>query len=116
MGKCLTAWDWGYAAYIDWCDGSDDQHLQVLQWPDGLVITKWGGCLQPLGNADIDNAAGFAKCDGSTLQVWSWESDGTLRNLSEDTCLDIPGADNYPQALLIAWPCNGNENQIWGFD
>jgi alpha-galactosidase len=51
-------------------------------------------------------------CSQSTNQLWTNNTDGTLRSVMDGKCLDVY---NFQGPAVEAWTCNGGPNQKWTF-
>jgi hypothetical protein len=96
----------GSAAPLNWAEG---QYLRLAQSIDaganvdtpsvvkakyrgaGPILGAAGKCIDDAGaSTDDGTAIQVFACNGSTAQIWGWNSDdGTLRTLNK--CLDVTG-------------------------
>ncbi len=63
------------------------------------------------GQSQDFDAVDLYSCNGTAAQVWSLESDGTIRALGK--CLDDPGATTTDGTQLQIYTCNGTLAQVW---
>ncbi|HEY2795543.1 MAG TPA: ricin-type beta-trefoil lectin domain protein [Micromonosporaceae bacterium] len=80
--------------------------------------TAFTGTIVGLGDKCLDNNGAvngngnriqIYDCNGSAAQVWTWESNGTLR--VQGQCLQVTGTNNG--ALAELWDCNGSSTEVW---
>ncbi|WP_157517711.1 ricin-type beta-trefoil lectin domain protein, partial [Micromonospora rifamycinica] len=51
---------------------------------------------------------------GGSPQVWSSQSDGTLRNPASGKCLDVSGNNSADGTVVLLWTCSSSAaNQKW---
>jgi glucosylceramidase len=50
-------------------------------------------------------------CNGTSAQVWTVESNGTLQALGK--CMDVTGGSSSNGALIDLYDCNGTGAQVW---
>jgi hypothetical protein len=77
------------------------------------TFTSGGTCLQPASSA---NGAGVttAPCTANNPgQQWTRWSNGQLRNVTADRCLDLDSGNTTNGRQLSIWDCVGGPNQTW---
>ncbi|MEU6668096.1 ricin-type beta-trefoil lectin domain protein [Streptomyces sp. NPDC046727] len=71
-----------------------------------------GKCLDVNGAGTADGTAvQIWGCGGSTNQLWSAYTDGTLRSMGK--CLDAAGWGTANGTKVQLWSCHGGANQVW---
>ncbi|MFI7552817.1 RICIN domain-containing protein [Micromonospora sediminimaris] len=52
-------------------------------------------------------------CNGGVAQVWSAQSNGTLRNPNSGKCLDVSNNSSADGQAVHLWTCHTGANQRW---
>ena len=72
-----------------------------------------GLCLGLTGNSTtLKTTADIATCNGSSLQDWTVESNGTIVNGS-GLCLSVTGAGTAPKTTADVYTCNSSVSEYW---
>ena len=95
-----------------------DQHW--IHTSDGELETL-GRCLSVsvaqgvggTGTASVGNHTTLWDCNGSGVEQWVQQSDGTWLNPPSGLCLDDPNFNTTNGWQLQVWTCNGGTNQIF---
>jgi len=76
----------------------------------GQNLVSLGKCLTAEGSS-IRSNVGIDQCDGRSGQLWSYTSQGELKNGT--FCLDVWGAQTTAGTNLQLYTCHGGTNQEW---
>jgi hypothetical protein len=69
-------------------------------------------CVETTGAA---NSLQLAACAGGPAQEWTLAPNGSIVNRSSGLCLDVPEGSSATGTEVIAYECNGGNNQSWGW-
>jgi ricin-type beta-trefoil lectin protein len=72
-----------------------------------------GLCLSTTGESStLKTIADLGTCDGSSVQNWTVNSNGTISNGS-GLCLSVSGSSTSPKATADVYTCNGSAPESW---
>jgi mannan endo-1,4-beta-mannosidase len=78
----------------------------------GPVTGVGGKCVDVAGGGTANGmAVQLYDCNGTSAQVWTVGSDGTVRALGK--CLDVTGQGTANGTVVQLWDCNGSGAQQW---
>jgi beta-glucanase (GH16 family) len=78
----------------------------------GKVTGFQKGCLANTGSLNTaSNAVTLGTCNTSAGELWSTDSDGTLR--AQGGCLDVANGAQSAGTTAVWYPCTGEESQVW---
>jgi hypothetical protein len=81
----------------------------------GSTITgnNSGLCLSTTGESStLKTTADIGTCDGSSVQSWTVNSNGTISN-GAGLCLSVSGSSTSPKATADVYTCNGSAPESW---
>jgi hypothetical protein len=72
-----------------------------------------GLCLSTTGESStLKTTADIGTCDGSSVQSWTVNSNGTISN-GAGLCLSVSGSSTSPKATTDVYTCNGSAPESW---
>src|SRR5580698_649766 len=72
-----------------------------------------GLCLSTTGESStLKTTADIGTCDGSSVQNWTVNSNGTISN-GAGLCLSVSGSSTSPKATTDVYTCNGSAPESW---
>jgi hypothetical protein len=78
----------------------------------GTVAGLAGLCLDDWARRTTNgNRVVVAECNGTSAQVWTLPSDGTLHVVGK--CVDVPGGTPTVGSEVAIWDCSGAAVQVW---
>ncbi|WP_204019275.1 RICIN domain-containing protein, partial [Micromonospora sediminimaris] len=78
------------------------------------TIRALGKCLDVNGAGSADGTKiQLWTCNGGGAQVWSAQSNGTLRNPNSGKCLDVSNNSSADGQAVHLWTCHTGANQRW---
>jgi hypothetical protein len=107
----------GYA--LTSTDGTGAHTLPVLAnslpWTGNIGFQKL--CLSPSGGLTNGTKLVSASCNGSSAQVFSLGSGGTIHlgPAASSWCVDVRSSGTAAGTPIQVWTCNGSAAQVWGW-
>lgn len=99
-------------AYVAVDEQGGDSTPAAKATATGQVKGFHGRCLSNLDSVNsYPNPAVLAACGHEDGQVWSTDSDGTLR--AQGGCLDVANGARAPGTAAVWYPCTAAKSQAW---
>jgi hypothetical protein len=90
---------------------NDNNPPAYPDWGASAIRGQSGLCLDVEGGLRRGSRLIVYRCQGSANQDFRWSRRGEIR--VGNLCVDVANGDTRDGASLIAWDCNGGDNQRW---